>query len=62
MANSTAPLPNFNKGRADGKCGCCGKPVPATNGNKFYCSDLCRQAAWNHHHPVVSGQEDDGEY
>lgn len=43
-------VPNFNKGIADGKCGACGEPVPASNLNKFYCSGSCTSQAFNYHH------------
>lgn len=41
--------PNGNGVLADGKCGICDWPVPKTNGNQFYCSEPCRQAAFEWH-------------
>jgi len=42
------------KPHADGLCTWCGWKVPddhVTHPNRFYCSDACRQRAWNYYHP-----------
>ena len=42
---------------ADGFCGVCDKAVPASYGNRFYCGETCRRAAFNHYHPHVGDEE-----
>lgn len=44
-------MSDFDKYKADGFCGCCGKPVPHDSVNRFYCSEPCREKAWLYHHP-----------